>query len=343
MESIKVLSLFSGIGAFEKALFNLNIKYQLINYCEIDKFASYAYSAIHNVSEDLNLKDITKINIESLPYCDLITHGSPCQDFSIAGTNKGGDEGSNTRSSLMWNTVNIVEYIRPRYVIWENVKNVLSKKHKHNFDKYIEILKKLGYNSYYKVLNAKDFNIPQNRERVFVVSIRKDTDKGFTFPEGTGKKKVSEFLQCSVSDKYYYSNRNIESLIRKKEQIFTIKNGDGYKDFIPSKETIIDISYLTSNSRRGRVKEGYTPTILTECSIVTFDLSDFRLRKLTPLECWRLMGFDDTDYHKARKNLEKTFYNGKDRSDSQMYKMAGNSIVVDVLESIFKVLLLDQD
>lgn len=159
------------------------------------------------------------------------------------------------------------------------------------------------------------------------------------------RKKVSEFLQYNVSDKYYCSNKKIELLLRRREQsnIFTIKNGNGYKDFIPYKETIIDISYLSSNSRRGRVKEGYTPTILTECSIVTFDLSDFRIRKLTPLECWKLMGFDDTDYDKVRKALEETFYKGKDRSDSQIYKMARNSIVGNVLEALFGNLLLSQD
>lgn len=340
MESIKILSLFSGIGAFEKALLNLNIKYQLINYCEIDKFASCAYSAIYQVSENLNLGDINNIEPLKLKDFDLVTHGSPCQDFSIAGKGKGGEPGSGTRSSLMWHTVNIISNKMPKYVIWENVKGVLSSKHRPTFDKYLKELNSLGYNNYYKVLNARDYGIPQNRERIFVISIRKDIDKGFTFPEVIGEKKVSEFLQYNVSDKYYCSNKRIELLIRRKEQgnIFVIKNGDGYKEFIPSKETIIDISYLSSNSRRGRVKEGYTPTILTECSIATFDLSDFSIRKLTPLECWILMGFDDTDYHKARKALEKTFYNGKDRSDSQMYKMAGNSIVVKVLEEIFKSL-----
>ena len=103
---------------------------------------------------------------------DLITHGSPCQNFSLAGLQAGGDKGSKTQSSLMWNTVDIVKVTKPKYIVWENVKNLLSDKHKHNFEGYLDSMLELGYNSYYKVLNAKDYGIPQNRERVFTVSIR---------------------------------------------------------------------------------------------------------------------------------------------------------------------------
>jgi DNA (cytosine-5)-methyltransferase 1 len=114
---MKYLSLFSGIGAFEKALNNINIDYKLEGFSEIDKYAIKSYCTIHDVDESLNLGDITQIDIEKLPTdIDLITHGSPCQDFSVAGTNKGGDEGTNTRSSLMWNTVEIVKHCKPKYV-----------------------------------------------------------------------------------------------------------------------------------------------------------------------------------------------------------------------------------
>jgi DNA (cytosine-5)-methyltransferase 1 len=136
-------------------------------------------------------------------------HGSPCQDFSVCGLNKGGDEGTGTRSSLMWETVRIIAKLKPKYVIWENVKNVISKKHKHNFDKYINELDQLGYNSYYKILNAKDYgNIPQNRERVFTISIRKDIDKGsFVFPEKQELKlRLKDLLEDEVDEKYYLSD-----------------------------------------------------------------------------------------------------------------------------------------
>ena len=142
---MKVLSLFSGIGAPEQALKNIGKEFELVGFSEIDKYAIKSYCAVHSVDENLNLGDITKIDIQNLPNdIDLITHGSPCQDFSVAGLNKGGDEGSKTRSSLMWNTVAIARYCKPKYVIWENVKNVLSKKHKHNYDKYLATMESLG-------------------------------------------------------------------------------------------------------------------------------------------------------------------------------------------------------
>jgi len=212
---MKVLSLFTGIGAFEKALKNIGIDYELIGFSEIDKYAVKSYSAIHNVSEEKNLGDITKIDITKLPKnIDLITHGSPCQDFSVAGKQAGGDLGTGTRSSLMWNTINIVTYCKPKYVIWENVKNLLSKKHRHNFDSYLSIMESLGYNNYYDVLNAKDYGIPQNRERVYTVSIRKDIDNGkFLFPEKeTLKLRLKDMLEDEVDEKYYLNNLQIEKI-----------------------------------------------------------------------------------------------------------------------------------
>ena len=211
---MKVLSLFTGIGAFEKALKNIGINYELVGFSEIDKYAIKSYCAIHNVDEKINLGDITKINISKLPKdIDMITHGSPCQDFSIAGKQAGGDLGTGTRSSLMWNTINIVTYCKPKYVIWENVKNLLSKKHRHNFDSYLTIMESLGYNNYYQVLNAKDYGIPQNRERVYTISIRKDIDKGnFKFPEKEELKlRLKDMLEDEVDEKYYLKNeKNIK-------------------------------------------------------------------------------------------------------------------------------------
>ena len=217
MEKIKVLSLFSGIGAFEKAISNLGIEADLIGFSEIDKYAIKSYCAIHNISENKNLGDITKIEIKKLPrFIDLITHGSPCQDFSIAGKQAGGDKGQETRSSLMWKTVDIVEWCLPKYVIWENVKNILSQKHKHNFDNYINIMNELGYNSYYQVLNAKDYGIPQNRERVYTISIRKDIDKNtFEFPKKEILQlKLKDILENNVEEKYYLSEKMIEGFIK---------------------------------------------------------------------------------------------------------------------------------
>lgn len=213
---LKYLSLFSGIGAPEKALKNLGIEYELIGFSEIDKYAIKSYCAIHNVSEELNLGDITKIDIKSLPKdIDFITHGSPCTDISLAGKEAGADKGSGTRSSLMWNSVEIFKHCKPKIILWENVKNLLSKKHKHNFDAYIEDLNNLGYVSYYKVLNAKDFGIPQNRERVFTISIRNDINKEFKFPEPFDNGiRLKDLLEKEVDEKYYINTEKAEKLIQ---------------------------------------------------------------------------------------------------------------------------------
>ena len=188
---LKVLELFGGIGACSKALEKLNIDYEIADYVEIDKYAVASFNAIHNT------------NFETQDICtwdkdievDLIMHGSPCQDFSLAGKQAGGDIGSGTRSSLMYETIRIVGKLRPKYVIWENVKNLLSKKHRHNFDAYLKTMESLGYKNYYQVLNAKDYGIPQNRERVFTVSIL--GNKSYDFPKGSNLqnkiKKIADF------------------------------------------------------------------------------------------------------------------------------------------------------
>lgn len=385
-----LLSLFSGIGAFEKALKNIGINYELVRFSEIDKYAIQSYCAIHNVNEKLNLGDITKIDITELPKdIDIITHGSPCQDFSIAGKQAGGDLGTGTRSSLMWNTINVVTYCKPKYVIWENVKNLLSKKHRHNFDSYLSIMESLGYNNYYQILNAKDYGIPQNRERVYTISIRNDIDKGiFKFPEKEELRlRLKDLLENEVEEKYYLKDYQIENIrksnfmtnkrrIQEKEYcdtlcardwkdpkcvqvgILDIKGNDCIKR-VYSKEGIsptltgmqggntqpkimiknatkkgydeaivgdsVNLSYPNSKTRRGRVGHQISQTIQCNDNIGVI-AENIKIRKLTPLECWRLMGFNDEDFEKAA-NIPT--------SNTQLYKQAGNSIVVNVLEKIF--------
>src|SRR5574344_2078077 len=179
MKRIKILELFGGIGACSKALERLGFEIEIVDYVEIDKFAVSSFNAIHGTN--FIPQDITKWDKDI--KCDLIMHGSPCQDFSVAGFGRGGDIGSGTRSSLMYETLRTVSKIKPKYVIWENVKNLLSEKHRHNFDNYLNEMSKIGYYNFYKVLNAKDYGIPQNRERVFTVSIRKDLNIAFEFPK----------------------------------------------------------------------------------------------------------------------------------------------------------------
>lgn len=380
---LKYLSLFSGIGSPEQALKNSGIEFELFGFSEIDKYAIKSYCAVHGVDENLNLGDITKINIESLPLdIDLITHGSPCQDFSVAGRGKGGDLGSGTRSSLMWNTVAICEHCQPKFVIWENVKNVLSKKHRHNFDKYLEEMDRIGYNSFYQVLNAKDYGVPQNRERIFVISIRKDLNKEFEFPKGFDNGiRLKDILEDEVDEKYYLSLEKTSGLIEeyKGEKVelpcigasrgrnpenrsdrtvgaptrqFLEVNTNGISNtltsvtkdnlvvesnkfkFIDKKNNLYMVGLLnikgTEQVRRVYDPEGICPCLNTmQGGNRQPKIMGHRIRKLTPKECWRLMGFKDEQFLKAEQVC----------SNSQLYKQAGNSIVVNVMGEIFKNLM----
>lgn len=414
MAKIRVLELFAGIGACSKALENLGIEHEIVDAVEIDKYAIAAFNAIHGTN--FEPQDITTWDKDI--ECDLIMHGSPCQDFSVAGLGAGGDKGSGTRSSLMYETLRIVEKLRPKYVIWENVKNLLSHKHRHNFDAYLETMKDLGYSNYYQVLNAKNYGVPQNRERVFTVSI---LEGDFKFPEPISLvRRLKDVLEKDVEEKYYISDammdyfmgvnqkpskfprreRFLANINRKNQDIansvttnagqrptdnfakepFVVasrgRNPENPSDrttgapteqrlepkFDGTTNTIttvqkdnyiaepqggglcirtankkgydmatdgdgIDLGYPNSETRRGRVGHGVCKTLPTSDSQGVLD--GYRIRKLTPKECYRLMGFDDASFERASKVL----------SNTQLYKTAGNSIVVNVLEAILSNLL----
>lgn len=481
---LKLLSLFTGIGAFEKALERLKIDYELVGFSEIDKYAIKSYCAIHNVTEGKNLGDVTKINIKEIPEFDIMTWGFPCQDISIAGKMKGIKEGE-TRSGLYYEGYKILKEKKPKYSIIENVKNLTSKRFKEQFDTILSDIEKLGYNNYWQVLNAKDYGIPQNRERVFIISIRKDIDKhSFKFPEKQILKlRLKDLLEKEVDEKFYLTEQGIGRLIKKNNKLLkdcgnpnicscivagyhkmsgnqnqyiankveritgmydtekakhqagsiynsnglsptltTMNNGGEKQPYILVREGTkkgyteamegdsINYSYPNSITKRGRVGKKVSQTILTSPSIATvletskpiclnngstqpsiqdriydeegiataITASQFRsniaerkmfnpynekeikdiaptqttncgitsssaavlisedgghcmkIRKLTPLECWRLMGFDDRDFYKAKD---------VGISDTQLYRQAGNSIVVNVLERIFENLL----
>lgn len=171
---MKVLSLFSGIGAFEKALTNMSVNYELVNYCEIDKYASKSYAAIHGVPESKNLGNITKVDTSKLPDgIDILTYGFPCQDISLAGKQRGftNEDGGRTRSGLFFEALRLIEDLQPKIAICENVKNLTSKKFANEFQIVLESLEEAGYKNYWKVLNAKDYGIPQNREREYLLSL----------------------------------------------------------------------------------------------------------------------------------------------------------------------------
>ena len=214
MNQLKLLSLFSGVGAFEKALDRLEAEYELEGYSEIDKFASQAYAIIHDTEEWMNLGDITKIDETKLAKdIDLITYGFPCQDISLAGNQKGltDEDGNKTRSGLVWDATRIIRETQPKVAIAENVKNLVSKKFTKEFEAIQQELEDAGYNNYWKVLNAKEHGIAQNRERVFLISIRKDIDLGlFEWPETEElKTRLLDYLEDEVDEKYYLSDKMI--------------------------------------------------------------------------------------------------------------------------------------
>ncbi len=201
-----------GIGACSKALQRLGIEHEVVDAVEIDKYAIKSFNAIHGTN--FETQDITKWNKDI--ECDLIMHGSPCQDFSLAGKQAGGDIGSGTRSSLMYETIRIVGKLRPKYVIWENVKNVLSAKHRHNFENYLTAMSSLGYTNHYEVLNAKDYGIPQNRQRVFTVSIL--NGGSFEFPQKQPLElRLKDLLEDEVDDKYYLSDKMKDYILDNRE------------------------------------------------------------------------------------------------------------------------------
>src|SRR5574344_1102629 len=337
-EKLKILELLGGIGACSKALERLNIEHEVVDYVEIDKYAVKSYNAIHGTN--FEPQDITQWDKDI--KVDLIMHGSPCQDFSLAGKQAGGDKDSGTRSSLLYETVRIVSKLKPKYVIWENVKNVLSQKHRHNFDNYLSEMEELGYTNYYQVLNAKDYGIPQNRERVFTVSILGEHET-FTFPPKQDLKlRLKDMLEDEVDEKYYLSENIVKKITNTKHKKFTNNNlqiepidyryDEGLrnrvdKEIIPTltckvgtsgfsgqpllkikeatkkgyKEAYdgdsVNLAYPESETRRGRVGEQVAQTLQCNDNMGVVEMP--RIRKLTPKECFRLMGFDDEDFEKA--------------------------------------------
>jgi len=421
------------------------MKYELINFCEFDKYAQKAYALIHNESQNKNLGDITKVNKKEVADFNVMVGGSPCQDFSVAGKQEGAKwtckdckyeynpleahystrnkcpkcESENiekTRSSLLVEWLRILREKKPNLAVYENVKNIVGKQFKQTFDLFEKELRDYGYNTYWKILNAKDYGVPQNRERVYLIIIRKELDNGkFKFPEGFDNGiRLKDILESTVDEKYYISQEKTDKLI----ELLNPKHQDCIKDtgfdftykidknnrttslrsnsaanlvaieepkivqkcgdrgqllIEPSKVIKIGNTNPSGNGMNGCVysEEGISPTVTTNkgegnkilqigvleikhtelpCilddrdkgfGIKTSDVcptqraerfgikciqSDNRIRKLTPLECFRLMDFDDQDYYILKEN---------GISDTQIYKMTGNSIVVSVLYYIF--------
>lgn len=420
-KKIRLFEAFAGIGtqamALKKVAKELGFEVEPVGICEIDKFAIKDHEAIHG--EIKNYGDISKIAPTELPDMDLFTYSFPCQDLSISGKQEG--LGKGTRSGLLYECEKVITTKRPKYLLLENVKNLVGKKFKPDFDKWLKWLESQGYKNYWQVLNAKEYGIPQNRERVFVVSIL--GEETYEFPESFPLEvKLKDILEDEVDEKYFLSTKLLEGFTAHKkrhqekgtgfqynprdvnkhasclranaslaptdntvivetnnEKVFEKQRefvefvGDkvhvreatklGYK--VAEEGDSINLEHPNSKTRRGRVGVGVAQTLTTspqQATIVAMrgrynsegkveqqleprkdnltntittvtkdnlvvEPPEYRIRRLTPLECWRLMGIADEDFYKAKS---------VGTSDSQLYKQAGNAIVVDVLEAIFR-------
>ena len=418
---ITINELFSGIGAQVAALKRNGVKFKVVGISEIDKYAIKSYEAINGKTR--NYGDISKA--EALDYADLWTYSFPCTDISLAGKQAGltDETGKQTRSGLLFEVERLLKKSvedgnQPKYLLLENVKNLVGKKFKPEFDKWLSTLEDLGYNNYWKVLNAKDYGVPQNRERVFVVSIRKDVDThGYTFPEPFKlNRRLKDVLETNVDEKYYLKQELVETFIKrlaKREVSNTIRCGgagsieqkhsldlvvastqkNAYKgstdgsspcltaamgmgggqipmivncgnknfsqhtqDLVAEQVTsltdyktpkcysgiiqlgnIVETDSFGGNPERGRIYDdkGISPCLSTMQGggLEPKIFKNCRIRKLTPKECWRLMDFTDEEFEAAQNaGVSKT----------QLYKQAGNSIVVSVLAGIFNNLLGEQ-
>lgn len=308
IKTVKILELFGGIGAPRKALINLGVDHKSIDYVEWNEKAVRTYNAMF----DNRYKPESVVGYSLQP--DILVHGSPCQDFSVAGKQYGGNVADGTRSSLMFETIKIIENMgawKPKYVIWENVKGALSKKLVGAFNHYLDDMERLGYTNSYEILDARDFGIPQYRERIFTVSILGNKFFDFSRLKTREMQPVEKFLERETDDKYIITQPSMINRLPGQE----VPGGFRLQEVEEYAWTITTKQMRCPNSGVIKIDDGY--------------------RYLTERECWRLMGFDDEDFNNAHKEhpSRKGMLNGT------LYHQAGNSIVVSVLESIFEVLL----
>lgn len=380
---MKFLDLFAGIGGFRLGMESAGHK--CIGFCEIDKFARESYKAIHNTEGEIELHDITRVTdefIRGIGRVDIICGGFPCQAFSIAGNRRGFED---TRGTLFFEIARFASILRPKYLFLENVRGLLNHDGGATFETIIRTLDELGYDVEWQVLNSKNFGVPQNRERVFIIGHLRGERTRNVFPisgeseqsdhqppkieivgntknpNGTRKETRSvvygsggvvgtltatdykepkqvaikqfgilqpNFNQCGVVYETdgiaptirAYQGGGLEPKIRVKKA-----TSKGYAEAEVGDS--VNLSHPNSKTRRGLVGKQVANTLLTGESQGVIE-PDFRIRKLTPRECWRLQGFPDWAFDKAQEV----------NSNSQLYKQAGNSVTVNVIAAIAKEL-----
>lgn len=305
-KKIRLIELFAGIGSQAKALRNLGASFETYRVVEFDQYAIDSYNAVHGTQ--FQTSDIRDIHAEDLgivdrdQFCYICTYSFPCQSLSITGNREGMAKGKGTRSGLLWEVERILDECGedlPQVLLMENVPNVIGRKNIKDFQLWETKLEHLGYTNYVKILNAKDYGIPQNRERCFMVSILGRYN--YEFPKGRKLVlRLRDMLDAEVDEKYYVSDLGVKYITNpiRIRKMFTQVDGD----------IAIAVTAKGQNNWTGTFISG----------------PGGRLRKLTPRESWKLMGFTEEDFDKA----------GRVNSDTQLYKQAGNSIVVQVLEAI---------
>jgi DNA (cytosine-5)-methyltransferase 1 len=323
---MKVGTDFSGIGAPEQALSLLGVNFETLFACEIDKYARESYKAIHPEPKTF-YNDITKRDHSEIPQLDLYFAGFPCQSFSIAGKRAGwstGEDGEliDSRGNLFFDVAKFIKINQPKMFILENVKGLLSHDNGRTYQTITDILTNgggtlngqisldvfedgLGYHCFAQTLNTKDFGIPQNRERIFIVGFKEFRD--FSFPKKEPLHlRLKDMLQDNPNTKYYLSDKAIKKIQKHENPIF--------KNTPQQVSGCIHAGYYKMGGR----DQQYIKLIKSE-----------RIRRLTPLECWRLQAFPDEQFLKAEKVC----------SDTQLYKQAGNSISCNVLVKLLEKIL----
>lgn len=359
-----VVELFSGIGSYAEALRKNQVQHELRGILEINRYAIEAYKHLHgNIP---NFGDIS--GVDRLPLADLWCYSAPCTDISLAGQMRGMERGSNTASSLLWEVERLLDTAKehdelPKYLLMENVPMLVSKKFIHSFNEWLEVLEKLGYKNYWKLLNAKDYGIPQNRNRVFLISILNPKHE-FEFPKVFPLwKKLLDYLEPVVDDKYFISeafllyatdptdrngfiraNRFRPHDAENSKYAYTITTRKGSTptdNFILVPEATIrgykeahlgDGIYINRpHQKRGTVQKGKIQTIkrtVNDLGVIVERDKALMIRKITPRESLRLMGWSD---ERINVIIDKF-------SDARLYTFAGNAVVIDVLCEIFKEL-----
>jgi site-specific DNA-cytosine methylase len=313
MKELKVISLFSGYGTQELALKYIGVKHKVVAHCDILTSANLAFESLHK-TEIGNLGDITKLDEKTFPACDLLTYSFPCQDISISGVQRGIKKG--TRSGLLFEVERIVRHNKPKYLLMENVKNLVSKNHMPAFSEYIKTLQEMGYGNSWMILNGADFGCPQNRERVFMFSVLGESSSD-VYKTMCG---VHKMKKERISMRSFIENTNESTLFI----------NPPYENNTPKMASVcklvarrLDIKY--DQTRRIYGIDGASPCLTTSGSPQIM-LDDKRIRTLTAREGYRFMGVKDNDIDALLTTSLST---------KQHIALAGNSICVPVMEAIF--------